>query len=325
MFSKQNPSAISDIKALDEGKKYDLIIQKLEDEVIDNKNILEDVSYNETQLAINYYYGKACYTLRKYMKAVSSFHYAIIIGIKIVQDCKEQNTVSASINDTKLYLVDSYFYKGSALYTLKKYLAAIKCFNAVDTDYDISLSANLYKGFCYENLMNLKAAEDSFKKVLDLIKSAPEQYTEGKELSLQAKKALIYNLIKQDKFEELIKIYNLADSNINTTDETGNNLLMYAITSNAVGIVKKLLEKNADPMLKNAYGESALSYAVDNNNESIVKTILLTQPDLVNSNDETKNIMWQARELLSDNIENDVVEVSEKLEELKIIGNPSVE
>lgn len=316
MFSEQNSSAISNIKTLDEEKKYDLIIQNLESNVISNKNTLEGVFYNEPQLAINYYYGKACYALRKYMKAVSSFHYAIIIGIKIVQDCKEQNTVLESINDTKLYLVDSYFYKGSALYTLKKYSAAIKCFNAVDTDYNISLSANLYKGFCYENLMNLKAAEDSFKKVLDLIKNAPKQYIEGEELSLQAKKALIYNLIKQDKFDELIKIYD-----INTEDETGNNLLMYAITSNSVSTVKKLLEKNADPMLKNKYGESALSYAVDNNNESIVKTILVARSDLLGSSDETKNIMWQARELLSDNIENNLVEVSEKLEKLELIGD----
>ena len=167
------------------------------------------------------------------------------------------------------YFLHSYFYKGMCLYTLKRYNAAIKCFKVVGKNCEKSVVANLFAGHCYEYLCDFERSATNFKNAVVLYENNVEQYDQYYDAARQARSALVRNLIKRNKFDELMQLH--GSRQIDHLDETGNSLLMEAAFVDSSEIVKRLLEKNADPTFENEYKDSALSMAQDYARTSIVR------------------------------------------------------
>lgn len=269
------------IKELYNNEKYSEIIASFEHQVILSENELEKVPDCESQFVTNFFYGKACYVLHKILKATSALHYAISIAVYNIPNIKENKELLE-------YLCEGYYYKGSCLYVLKKYHPAIKCFEIVPDSSSLAVKANLYRGFCYQYVFEYASAEICFKKVIDLHKNDKQKLSCYSGHISQARRALVMNLIRQNKFEELTKFHGSASAqdDINGFDEIDNNLLMLAVYANESNMVKKLLEANADPFLRNKYGENAVSCAKDENKWWIVKLFL---PDYDRFNDESSD------------------------------------
>ena len=65
-----------------------------------------------------------------------------------------------------------------------------------------------------------------------------------------------------------------VDDDINSTDEEGNTVLMYAVQEGNVEAVKTLLSNGADHSVQNNYGETALYWSASDGNFEILKLLI---------------------------------------------------
>lgn len=254
-----------DIAKLYDEKKFTQIISSLRDVVIVDKksftNLPKDDKEKFQQLIRNYYYGRACCATLQFIKAIPSYHFAIVIGLEIYHKFKEDSKFMK-------YLFHSYFYKGMCLYTLNKYGAAIKCFKVVGKNCDKSVVANLFAGHCYEYFYDSEQSATYFKNALVLYENNTEKYDQYYDCARQARRALVTNLIRRNKFDELMELH--GSKQVDHLDDTGNSLLMEAAYVGSSEVAEQLLHKNADPTFENQYGDSALSTARDYEHRCVI-------------------------------------------------------
>ncbi|MDF2965756.1 MAG: hypothetical protein K0Q51_1144 [Rickettsiaceae bacterium] len=263
---------LEEVQNLYEARRYKELIT-----AIDDKQLKHPIEFI-------YYKGQAYYALKQYPKAIGCFEKVLDAGNEVDPDL---------INS-------SYYYKGNALYTLKKYSGAIDCYNKIHDDNDLSMCANLYKGFCYEQMKSLEynKAEQCFRKVLELCKSS--KYYDKDNIRDMAQKALTVNLMHQGKIDELIKLYNEElKKEIDEPDNTGNTLLMYATTHENFPLIKKLLSLGANPFKGDKYNNSSFSIALNNRNESITTEFLKMIYKTDEFNNE-KGINFYMKKLIQD-------------------------
>src|ERR1700693_5837505 len=88
-----------------------------------------------------------------------------------------------------------------------------------------------------------------------------------------------------DSYDDLLTAIKLNDipvaealfakgMDVNTTDPSANTLLMLAIRENHLGLVKRLLDRQAKAAARNLYGETALMFAAANGSLHMVKLLV---------------------------------------------------
>ena len=80
-------------------------------------------------------------------------------------------------------------------------------------------------------------------------------------LNAQTSASKVFEVIKNNDLKE-VKILLDQGANPNSSDEDGDNLLMYAALYSSIDCMKSLIDKGADVNAKNNLGETALMWSV---------------------------------------------------------------
>ncbi len=221
----------------------------------------ENSENNIEGLKKSYYYGKGYYALKKYPSAIKHFGKVI----EVSKDLHDVDTLPEYFNE-------ACYYKGHALYILKKYKGAINAFEEVPEGHHLFMHSCLYKGLCYEQYKSdfLNAAKCYKEAISSSRKLSDINQAEIKDNIL---KALVKNLITQDKIDELISFYEEQKISFSNFNNVGDSLLTYAVIYNSVPLVKHLLKLHINPLQKNYKGESAYTIAMDNGNTTITELL----------------------------------------------------
>ncbi|WP_027728587.1 ankyrin repeat domain-containing protein [Treponema sp. C6A8] len=94
----------------------------------------------------------------------------------------------------------------------------------------------------------------------------------------------IFNLLKQNKYDEVKSRFQFADD-INGVDEEGNTVLHLAAAANEADLTLYLLIKGADPELKNYNGDTPLSLAIKSGSVESAEIIVNQNQDCIFARD----------------------------------------
>lgn len=98
---------------------------------------------------------------------------------------------------------------------------------------------------------------------------------------------LLHLGVEENEIESIFKIINTG---INTPDNKGNTRLHLAVQDGNIFIVSVLLNKGADPYLKDLSGSSSMRTAMKNNNVSMMK-VLINADGNVNTRNKQESLV----------------------------------
>lgn len=168
----------------------------------------------------------------------------------------------------KVNTSEASYYIGDIFYRQRKYVSAIEEYSKIPDDHELGMMANYYSGLCNGKMRKWEDMELCLRKVVSLNRPNTEQ------ICKDAKRVLMYFLIKANKIEELIKM-----NPINEVNDIGKLLLVESVKYENCILTHELLRLRADPFKQDGDKVCAFSEALS-----------LTPEDF---NDEAKHVSVQ--------------------------------